>query len=351
MASCSQIGRGSTCNSIAGGIGQRISRQHPSPPWAPSQLRYGTHAAGQRLTSPSSLHMPTPEGLEEGEIYGSRGHVYFQKSYKVGVIFSAPLHEAASKNTVLTDFHVGESNCGPVYTKVRKFVVVACFASHIWALPIYTHNGNGLSKNFNRDEFVSIRDVDEDPARVRPAESKYRLLFSVRTEELRNSNYKAHWNMMSNYAALHLARPICHKYETRCTFMGKLKKESLDYLLKNFKDLLISKITESLSAEETGPKGTDSTVSCRKRVRYDDLDRSVVGANMQKPAGSVAGPSNRNAPVAKILTESVNPRANNKSSWRDQPALDQALSKDYPKKSWAAMASQAGSTASRVGRI
>ena len=57
------------------------------------------------------------------------------------------------------DFSITPSHYGYIHTKLRKFIIVALFAQHYVALPMYTHNGDGLDKKPDKNEFVSVRDA------------------------------------------------------------------------------------------------------------------------------------------------------------------------------------------------
>jgi hypothetical protein len=62
-----------------------------------------------------------------------------------------------------------------VYEKVRKFVVLRVFPTHVTVLLILTHEGTGLSRKYAKHNYVSIRDHD-DGENAAPAESEHSLI-------------------------------------------------------------------------------------------------------------------------------------------------------------------------------
>ena len=80
--------------------------------------------------------------------------------YRPGLIIRAPLHEqdyitANSTITAPDNRSITPSEFGNIHTKYRKMIVVACFAKHYIAVPLFTHNGRGLV-NKKANEYVSI---------------------------------------------------------------------------------------------------------------------------------------------------------------------------------------------------
>jgi len=51
-----------------------------------------------------------------------------------------------------------ESRFGKIHTKVRKMVIISVHQENYIAIPLYSHNGNGLLHKRNPDEFVSVFD-------------------------------------------------------------------------------------------------------------------------------------------------------------------------------------------------
>lgn len=80
----------------------------------------------------------------------------------VGGIVRACLHEdfgAPPDTTNKTmNSNITESRFGKIHTKVRKMVIISVHQENYIAIPLYSHNGNGLLHKRNPDEFVSVFD-------------------------------------------------------------------------------------------------------------------------------------------------------------------------------------------------
>ncbi|KAG8532749.1 uncharacterized protein KY384_002627 [Bacidia gigantensis] len=82
----------------------------------------------------------------------------------VGKIFRAPVHtefhDNAGHNRPADVEKTVQTKHGLVMTKLRWMIVVVKHEQHYTAIPLYTHNGTGLSNKSERAkrEYVSIRD-------------------------------------------------------------------------------------------------------------------------------------------------------------------------------------------------
>ena len=79
----------------------------------------------------------------------------------------APTKHTSAKNrdlastapTVPDDRHIGHGNWGPIYSENRFLIVVHNrLGDHYYAIPVYSHRGNGLAKKHHRNEYVSVAD-------------------------------------------------------------------------------------------------------------------------------------------------------------------------------------------------
>lgn len=98
---------------------------------------------------------------------GPSDKVHKPSDFQLGTVFSA----ATDQRDFFQELEPGNidqsmSRLGIVHSKYRKCVVIARFATHVIALPIYTHGGQGLANKWHKDDFVSVRDVD---LRIPPA--------------------------------------------------------------------------------------------------------------------------------------------------------------------------------------
>ncbi|KAL3420649.1 hypothetical protein PVAG01_07094 [Phlyctema vagabunda] len=138
--------------------------------------------------------------------------VYGDEDYRQGTIFSTITHE---EDLLRTAPEEGDSNRsvsamgGTVYSKYRKFVVISCFARHVIALPIFTHNGRGLQNKPNKDEYISVRDWDLKHVAA-PAENDHGVLWAQRIPAFRNPNVSK-WHMMNDCTSIYITSPYTHK--------------------------------------------------------------------------------------------------------------------------------------------
>jgi hypothetical protein len=62
-----------------------------------------------------------------------------------------------------------------VFTKLRRFLVIELHSRHCIAIPIFSHGGNGLQRQINKEEYVGIRDAQISNPPLRKA---YMRIFS-----------------------------------------------------------------------------------------------------------------------------------------------------------------------------
>ncbi|KAI9702987.1 MAG: hypothetical protein M1836_008201 [Candelina mexicana] len=133
------------------------SSQAPS---AISRMRNGESRTP--LTSSYLKQSALPVSERDPELYEiekNEGARVNKNSFRPGMIFRAVIHEPlADRKAAKGGKGRTESNHGPICTKYRKLIVIGIYEDHVVALPIYTHNGEGLNHKLNPDEYVSIRD-------------------------------------------------------------------------------------------------------------------------------------------------------------------------------------------------
>lgn len=159
----------------------------------------------------------------------NRGRVLAKEVFKLGMIIRAALHEPLlSGATDLTDKNKGSSIYGPVFSKVRKMIVVALYEDHYIALPVYTHNGNGLQGKTKADEYVSVKD-HRSQTPFTPLSKHLPLV----TETVNPGIDPFHPN-----ATAHLTYPVSRKYNLRVTPEGILDTNSVKKLIALFNDYM-----------------------------------------------------------------------------------------------------------------
>ncbi|KAL8848011.1 MAG: hypothetical protein Q9221_006973 [Calogaya cf. arnoldii] len=109
--------------------------------------------------------LPTEEqDKEQLELEALRTHKLAKADFKPGMIIRALLHEqdfeasSSRSNITVADKYRSETRYGPIYTKSRKMIVLGLFEDHYTAIPVFTHNGNGLDRKTKPEEYISIHD-------------------------------------------------------------------------------------------------------------------------------------------------------------------------------------------------
>ena len=151
-------------------------------------------------------------------------------SFKPGMIIRAALHEASSGGmSVITeatdgDKYLTESKFGTIHTKYRKFIVLALFQTHYLAMPIYTHNGQGLEGKQCPEEYVSVQDH-----RANAPFTPLSIHVPLVTAQL-----NAFVQVYHPKSTLHLTYLVPRRYDIPVVHEGFLNKRSLDSLNKLF---------------------------------------------------------------------------------------------------------------------
>lgn len=67
--------------------------------------------------------------------------------------------QAPTAVTNVGNKHIGHGEWGPIYSENRFLIVVHNRpGDHYYAVPVYSHKGNGLAKKHHKDEYVSVAD-------------------------------------------------------------------------------------------------------------------------------------------------------------------------------------------------
>lgn len=163
----------------------------------------------------------------------SRGVKVPKESYRPGMLIRAAIHEpdlnhggASTSNITVADRYRSETKFGPIHTKVRKAIVIALYQDHYLAVPLYTHNGNGLLKKQSPEEFVSVRDH-----RNVGAFQKLSKHAPLMTEHL-----NAGINPYHEKSTAHITYPIARKYDLSVVHEGHLQADSIKNLLDLFNE-------------------------------------------------------------------------------------------------------------------
>ncbi len=157
----------------------------------------------------------------------NKGRKIAKEIFKPGMIIRAALHEQHLDDTAGdTDKNKVESRFGAIHTKFRKMIVVGLYQDHYIALPMYTHNGNGLSNKAQPDEFISVKDHRSKVAFANL--SKYQALVTETVNE--------GIELFHPKATLHLTYPVSRKYDLPVVYEGRLDKSSIKNLVGLFNE-------------------------------------------------------------------------------------------------------------------
>ena len=136
--------------------------QHRSYPVARNYSRMGDTKLSAAATARRSNYAPSTQDHNGGHKH--KFNKLAKEAFKPGVIVRAVVHEpnivkpAHASSVTVADRQVTDTMYGQVISKVRKLIVVSTHYDHYTAVPLYTHNGHGLSRKSKPDEYVSVQD-------------------------------------------------------------------------------------------------------------------------------------------------------------------------------------------------
>lgn len=200
------------------------------------------------------------------------------------------MHEQHFRQDRIDSTNQSETNFGIVNSKFRKFVVLAKFHQHVIALPILTHQGNGLSTKYHKNEFISIREGSLR-ALAAPAESTHGTLWS---ELYPRFIHESTWHRMGDTCCLHITKPFSHQISHKSTISGKLEPNSFTRLKRLFKDAVTD--IDVRATTQIGPTRhprdalEDSPTTPTGPVQY--RQRSTVGAGPRQSSTGTTSRSN-----------------------------------------------------------
>ena len=158
-------------------------------------------------------------------------------TFKPGMILRCSMHEEdcagtsrGADITVASKF-VSKSFAGNVFTKIRIMIVVATHKHHYCAVPLYTHNGNGLSKKTTEEkvEYISVRDHRIEGKFIPQSEHGF-----LRTEYI-----KPGINILDPRSTAHINYSLPRKYDLPVVFQGYLSGSATDRLVKLYRRLAL----------------------------------------------------------------------------------------------------------------
>jgi hypothetical protein len=167
----------------------------------------------------------------------------------------------------------------PMLLRCKAFSVLQYSHMLIVYRPIFTHEGRGLV-NKNKDEFVSIREVDFKHSAAGP-ESKHGTLWADRFADIKANGAYSSWHSMANNTSVHLTSAQTHKYKTRCTISGQLEPTSISYLQTLFTQSVLAKFPVGRSLQSEADDRFDTS-----NFRTHDHLKRTQSHNRKAPTGS-----------------------------------------------------------------
>jgi len=212
------ISNGSRVGSFASIVG----RAAPSPVRATAP-GVGYNNLGSAVSVRTDVSEMTVHLLRRDE------RVYTGDHYLVGTVFSTAHHVQDQELGPLPPDRIRtESNAGRIISKYRKFIVVANYHYHCVAIPIFTHEGKGLSSKPTKliDEFVSVRDNNQSVTPIMKGDTRHGILWT------RSKGYERGFAAMSPLSNAQLSHPFSHSYSKPCVMHTRLDPDSTQKLSK-----------------------------------------------------------------------------------------------------------------------
>ncbi|KAI4233220.1 MAG: hypothetical protein L6R40_007143 [Gallowayella cf. fulva] len=211
----------------------KSSTWQPGTPSAAATSRNGVYGNRTKTSSGGYKQQFQPPEQQDPillEAEKNKGSKFPKNFFRAGMVFRAVLHDqdfmATSSHSQVTvaDKHRTESIYGPIYTKIRHMIVLALYEDHYIAIPLFTHNGNGLEKKIKKDEFVSVRDFrDMNP--ISPLSSHRPLQIVAVNPGVEPFDPKS---------TAHITYPLARKYDLAIIPEGSIHHDSLKLLIHLF---------------------------------------------------------------------------------------------------------------------
>jgi len=239
-------------NEEGGSNNERLDKTHPGlrilkegaySKWLGVKRSEGEHSARARLIR---AHLVDLESyLTFGMVTGSPDfeNVYQRCDYshhRPGTIIEYPCHGATLKPIELGNVNKSISNYGPVFTKLRAVIVVARYQKHATVVPVYTHNGKGITFLSKEEKKEHVLLLDEGEQKNVKAEAKARAkdkakakaadeggpetIFAIKDKGFTGNR----WFNTTTYVKF--TELSSHHYKMGCRLLGKLDRKSLDKL-------------------------------------------------------------------------------------------------------------------------
>ncbi|OBT64619.1 hypothetical protein VE03_06372 [Pseudogymnoascus sp. 23342-1-I1] len=275
-------------------------------------IRRGHWTHGGFPVDDSFGHRPEDfnEPQEHGASHRSADKANHYSEYQPGTIISMMWHQDYPYDGTWKEHDKPcltlNRQLGVIYSKRRKFIVVARFQKDYIALPIWTSFAKTLKEDRHKNQRSEFMQVIHQGDSIQLA-NNYRLtpydfLFQKEKRRQPNTNERqtadGSWNrhmedewldMKANgEALLRLTFPVSFDYRIKCHIIGSLQPPSVEYLLKNWAiEMQRSTLGHLLQMNRTpGINRTREQNEVRQKV--DDLTQQL---NRHLNIGSEAAPS------------------------------------------------------------
>lgn len=171
-----------------------------------------------------------------------------RESCRPGMVLRAALHEgdlhrrnrdsvADSKSDTSFRGELSATRMETIYSQVRHMIVVAIFATHYLAIPLYTHGGRGLDYKEDKDEYISVHDTRSGK---RPQQLSMH-------EPLKTGDMNPEMRELDPLSTAYFTYPISRKYCLHAYHEGDLEAESTMQLVDLYRTFMV---LGSLSKQE-----------------------------------------------------------------------------------------------------
>lgn len=212
-------------------------------PIAPQNYQFSAGFPGSVSSSSRKFGRQEREYFKAGKICWITHHDTYTDNRPRCAIPTSPGQSMMSLDRKSSS-HVSFTNGGtPVYSKSRPFIIVAAHADHYSALPMFTHQENGLSKVGNQEEHAYVR----DHRRAYPPDVLFQPSYHVilETEGIPPSE-----RFYSDNSTVHFTQTFSKRYNVGVCPAGRLTRESTKDLLKMVFQYQVKAFEASLEENE-----------------------------------------------------------------------------------------------------
>ena len=218
--------------------------------------------ASWRSINPKDALRAKWHGADAAAVHGAR-------DFTPGTIIRAHIYEEAWKDTPPEEsalIHLPGRD--PLIGKKRLMIVVAQYTANYVSVPLFTHNGLGLARKTNPEEFVSVCDHRVSSADDFIEQSGHAPLV---TEHTTNPNSTLH-----PLVTARICYPVSRDFVLTVVIEGRLSPESTTRLIKlynTFSPAVQADIEEHTRGPRAPSNARNRTLGTIKDLNIEDTDR------------------------------------------------------------------------------